>query len=160
KDGRVVVEDHQSTNGTMIDGQRVTAATELSEGARLQVGHHVFRLERRSIRDVEREEELRRDLDKASHYVRSLLPLPRPSDVVSTDWCFQPSAALGGDAFGYDEIDDDTFVMYLIDVSGHGVGAAMHSVSVLNVLRQGAVPDVNPRDAAGVLAGLNGMFQM
>jgi serine phosphatase RsbU (regulator of sigma subunit) len=67
---------------------------------------------------------------------------------------------LGGDAFGYDRLDADTFVMYLIDVSGHGAGAAMHSVSVLSVLRQRALPDVDLRDPAAVLASLNAKFQM
>src|SRR5262249_39179509 len=66
----------------------------------------------------------------------------------------------GGDAFGYQHLDADAFAMYLIDVSGHGVGAAMHSVSVINVLRQRALPDVDLREPAHVLAGLNAMFQM
>jgi serine phosphatase RsbU (regulator of sigma subunit) len=73
---------------------------------------------------------------------------------------FLPSARLGGDALGYEPLDPHTFLIYLIDVSGHGVGAAMHSVSVLNVLRQRAVPNVDFRDPAQVLTGLNAMFQM
>jgi serine phosphatase RsbU (regulator of sigma subunit) len=156
---RVFVEDKNSTNGTFIDGQRIATAV-LSEGSLLQVGSHVLRLERRSKREVARSEELARDLAKASQYVHSLLPTPLSEGPVRTDWSFQPSAQLGGDAFGCDQIDADTFVFYMIDVSGHGVGAAMHSVSVLNVLRQRALPDTDPRDPAKVLAGLNSMFQM
>jgi len=71
--------------------------------------------------------------------VRSLLPAPL-SGSVETEWCFQPSEQLGGDAFGYHWIDADHFAMYLLDVSGHGVGAALLSVSVLNVLRAQALP--------------------
>jgi sigma-B regulation protein RsbU (phosphoserine phosphatase) len=41
---------------------------------------------------------------------------------------------LGGDSFGYHWIDDDHFAVYLLDVSGHGWGAALLSVSVINVL--------------------------
>jgi sigma-B regulation protein RsbU (phosphoserine phosphatase) len=71
-----------------------------------------------------------------------------------------PSTELGGDAFGYQWLTPDTFAFYLIDVSGHGVGAAMHSVSVLNVLRQRALPDVDFARPAQVLASLNDRYQM
>ena len=47
-----------------------------------------------------------------------------------------------------------------LDVSGHGVGSAMHSVTVLNVLRQRALPNVDFRNPSEVLANLNDMFQM
>jgi len=42
-------------------------------------------------------------------------------------WTFVPCADLGGDAFGYQR-DGDWFRAYSLDVSGHGVGSAMHSV--------------------------------
>jgi serine phosphatase RsbU (regulator of sigma subunit) len=92
--------------------------------------------------------------------VLSLLPPPVSEGPLRTEWIFLPSARLGGDALGYEPLDPHTFLIYLIDVSGHGVGAAMHSVSVLNVLRQRAVPNVDFRDPAQVLTGLNAMFQM
>ena len=66
-------------------------------------------------------------------YVLSLLPAPISSGPVHVDWHFQPSAQLGGDAFGYYWLDPGTFIFYLMDVSGHGVGPAMHSVTVMNV---------------------------
>ena len=157
---RVVVEDRQSTNGTFLDGARLVGAAELREGSRVQIGQHTLTLERRSRRDVEEREALDRDLDKASQYVHSLLPAPLADGPVRTDWCYQPSAQLGGDAFGCDRLDADTFVFYLIDVSGHGVGAAMHSVSVLNVLRQRALPRADLTDPVQVLSDLNAMFQM
>src|SRR6185369_13587849 len=117
--------------------------------------------ERRSTREVERSQEIKRDLNRASQYVRSLLPAPLLGDgPIRTDWLLQPSAQLGGDAFGYDRLDWETFVMYLIDVSGHGAGAAMHSVSVLSVLRQRTLTQADLREPAEVLASLNAMFQM
>ena len=65
------------------------------------------------------------------------------------EWRFVPSAQLGGDAFGYYWLDPSTFVFYLVDVSGHGVGSAMHSVSVLNVLRQRALPERGFQESGG-----------
>ena len=155
----VVLEDRQSTNGTFVDGCQVSRA-ELREGSLVQAGSHVLRLERRHRREVERAETLARDLEKASNYVKSLLPPRLTEGPVRTDWSFQPSEQLGGDVFGYGHVDADTFVIYLIDVSGHGVEAAMHSVSVLNVVRQQAVPGASMRAPAQVLAGLSDMFQM
>ena len=87
----------------------------------------------------------------------SLLPAPLTTGPVRADWRFLPSTQLGGDAFGYDWLDQDTLVFYLIDVSGHGAGSAMHSVTVLNVLRQRALPDVDFRNPAEVLASLNAL---
>jgi serine phosphatase RsbU (regulator of sigma subunit) len=159
KDGHVTVVDRDSTNGTLVDGHRVSTAV-LNDGSHLQVGSHILRVERRSKREVQRLEEVARDLDKASQYVRSLLPDPLTHGPVLTDWYFQPSLQLGGDVFGYEYLDADTFVIYLIDVSGHGAGAAMHSVSLLNVLRQRAMATTDVRQPAQVLSALNAMFQM
>jgi len=72
----------------------------------------------------------------------------------------QPSAKLGGDMFGYHFIDERTFAIYLLDVTGHGANAAMHAVSVMNVLRQRALPGVDVRDPARIASHLNEMFQM
>jgi serine phosphatase RsbU (regulator of sigma subunit) len=154
------VQDLGSTNGTFIDGERLSAPSRLDEGRLLRIGGYYFRYERRSRRDVEREEQLARDLRRASAYVSSLLPAPLTSGPVLAEWRFVPSTQLGGDAFGYYWLDPETFVFYLIDVSGHGVGSAMHSVTVLNVLRQRGLLQVDPTDPRSVLAGLNARFQM
>ncbi len=159
-DDRVLVEDQRSTNGTFVNGHLIEGPTVLGEGSLLALGQQVLKLERRSRREVERAEQITRDLDRASQYVRSLLPDPLIDGPIRTDWLFQPSALLGGDAFGYDRLDDDTFVIYLLDVSGHGAGAAMHSVSVLSVLRQRALPAADLCEPAEVLSSLNTMFQM
>lgn len=99
------------------------------------------------------------DLAQASAYVRSLLPLPLTGGVAA-DWRFVPSAQLGGDSFGYHWIDEDHFAVYLLDVCGHGVGAALLSVSAMNVLRSQTLPGTDFRDPGAVLSMLNNMFQM
>ena len=102
---------------------------------------------------------LAKELSEAAEYVKSLLPA-RLNDAPATDWCFVPSTHLGGDAFGYHWIDKDHFAIYLLDVCGHGVGAALLSVSAMNVLRSQSLPDTDFRDPAAVLRGLNGAFPM
>jgi serine phosphatase RsbU (regulator of sigma subunit) len=158
--GEVIVQDLGSSNGTFLDGQRLVGPAVLPPDHWVQAGSRVLKHERRSWREVEREAELHRDLLKARAYVESLLPPPVRSGAVRVDWFHRPSAQLGGDAFSYDALDPEHLCAYLVDVSGHGVGAAMHTVSVLNVMRQHALPGVDFREPAQVLSGLNAMFQM
>ena len=101
---------------------------------------------------------LNQELAEAAEYVRSILPQPIDQGEIRIDWKFVPSASLGGDAFGYYRLDEDHFVLYLIDVSGHGVGAALLSVSVMNALRSQSLPNTDFRDPEQVLASLNIAF--
>lgn len=103
---------------------------------------------------------LANDLAQAARYVQSLLPEPLKKGPIRTDWRFVPSASLGGDSFGYHWLDDDTFAMYLLDVSGHGVGTALLAVSALNALRSQALPQTDFRDPGQVITALNRAFQM
>jgi sigma-B regulation protein RsbU (phosphoserine phosphatase) len=105
-------------------------------------------------------EVLQKDLDTAAQYVRSLLPPPQSLANVSADWRFIPSAELGGDAFGYHMLDSTHVAVYLLDVCGHGVGAALLSVSALNALRSESLPQTDFFDPGSVLAALNKAFPM
>lgn len=100
------------------------------------------------------------DLALAADYVISLLPRPVTAGPVRTRWRYFPSTQLGGDGFGYHWIDPDHFAMYLLDVCGHGVGAALLSVSALNVLRAQNLPNTDFHVPDRVLASLNDTFQM
>lgn len=102
---------------------------------------------------------LSHEMAQASQYVLSLLPEPIDG-LVAARRRFEPSSELGGDFFGYDWIDDDHFVVYLLDVSGHGVGAALLSISVGNALRGRSLPGADFRDPSSVLARLNESFPM
>ena len=126
-------------------------------------------LERKRLRDQERKtfEALKKsqkilcdELAEAAAYVRSLLPPPLEDGPIRTAWRFLPSTQLGGDAFGYHWLDERRFAAYVLDVCGHGVGAALLSVSVMNVLRNRSVPNVDFADPAAVLAALNLAFPM
>ena len=156
----VYVADLGSSNGTMVDGKRITQAVMLPAGSRLQVGGHLLEHEFRSRKEVEASKELDRDLESARRYVHSLIPAPLTEGPIRTEWVLLPSARLGGDVFGYHQLDARTFAIFLLDVSGHGTGAAMHAVSVTNVLQQDAVPGLDMRDPAKVAAHVNAMFQM
>ncbi len=103
---------------------------------------------------------LERELANAANYVVSLIPPAIPEGDIQTDWLYVPSAHLGGDALGYHWIDDAHFALYLLDVSGHGVGPALLSVSVLNTLRTRSLPETDFLRPAEVLSALNACFPM
>ncbi len=110
---------------------------------------------------IEQTEDLKRlnnEISDAAGYVKAVLPKAIISGTLLTDWRFIPSASLGGDSFGYHWIDDNHFAVYLLDVSGHGWGAALLSVSVINVLRSHALPKTDFCDPRQVLSSLNKAF--
>ena len=97
---------------------------------------------------------------QAAKYVCSLLPEPIRTGAVRVDWRFVPSTQLGGDSFGYHWLDDGHLAVYLLDVSGHGVGASLLSVSALNVLRSQSLPNTDFHNPGEVLERLDATFKM
>ena len=96
--------------------------------------------------------------DDAARYVKSILPDPM-REPLAIDWCFVPSTELGGDAFGYHWIDADHLAVYLLDVCGHGVGAALLSATAINTIRSGVLT-ADLRNPGAVLNELNRAFPM
>lgn len=101
-----------------------------------------------------------KDLDKASRYIKSLLPEFLEHEKINITWKFEPSNKLGGDTFGYHFIDEKNIAVYLIDVCGHGVGSALHSVTILNALRYNMLRGIDYRKPSEVLGKLNDLYNM
>jgi len=160
ENGILMATDLNSTNGTFIDGVRISAPTMVPVGAILRVGRQSLKHEWRTHREILQSDEFDREIGKARSYVEALLPAPLTDGPVKADWLFEPCSKLGGDAFGYGALSGTQFLIYMMDVSGHGAGAALHSVAVMNLLRQRALPGTDMADPAQVLAALNHMFQM
>ncbi len=125
-------------------------------------------LEKKRFRDQEQaylqqidetRKRLQAELQEAARYVSSILPDPI-DEPFRIRWAYNPSTELGGDSFGYHWIDDDHFAIYLLDVCGHGVGAALLSVAAINVMRTMSLQNVDFREPAEVLRGLNDTFPM
>ena len=158
--GQLIVEDLGSMNGTFIGGKAVRKKRALPVGGHLFLGKTHLKHELRSKEEVRQQEELTTELEKAAGYVRSLLPKPVSCETLSVEWSFIPCAKLGGDAFGYDWLDDDIFALYLLDACGHGTRSALHSVSVVNDLRKQSLGNVDFTRPEQVLTELNDAFQM
>lgn len=109
---------------------------------------------------AESERKLAEEVAQAAAYVVSLLPAPMTEGPVRIDWRFVPSTQLAGDAFGYRWLDEKSLAIYLLDVSGHGVGSSLLAVSVLNILTHSSLSNTDFHDPAAVMSGLNSIFQM
>lgn len=102
-----------------------------------------------------------RELADAANYVRSLLPAPMAAGTpVPADWRFLTCSSLGGDSFGYHWLESGELAIYLLDVCGHGVGAALLSVSAINTIRNSTLPGTDFSMPSQVLDGLNRAFPM
>ena len=125
--------------------------------ARVKSGMRLCQL----TRDLKQQKQyLENELAEAASYVQSLLPRDTDKPPVKIQTRFLPSQQLGGDCFDFYWLDPDYLVIYLLDVSGHGLGAALLSTSVLNVLRSQSLPSTNFYRPDKVLESLNNMFQM
>ncbi len=85
-----------------------------------------------------RELKLAGEFAEAAGYVQSFLPARLTEGPVRAEWSYIPSSELGGDAFGYRWLDENRFAVHLLDVAGHGLGAAMLSMGVMNWLHHAA----------------------
>lgn len=105
-------------------------------------------------------EALDEELKRGAEYVRCLLPGKISGATLSTDWAFVPSARLGGDLFSYNRLSDGRMVLYMIDVSGHGIQSALYSVTIFDALRSENLKNVDFGDPVSVLQGINHAFRM
>lgn len=170
KDGqeRRLIRDITLPNGTVLLVELTSAAIKDAEGniiSAVEIARDVTEQKKAEAllnktlleqNDVLRH--LNKELSDAAGYIRTVLPKPITSGLIRSDWRFFPSVSLSGDSFGYHWIDSDHFAIYLLDVSGHGWGAALLSVSVINVLRSHALPQTDFRKPNQVLFALNNTF--
>lgn len=125
--------------------------------ARVRAGLRLHQLSR----DLQQQKQLlESELAEAAEYVCSLLPETLIGPPTTINVRFIPSRQLGGDGLDYFWLDSQNLVMYLLDVSGHGLRAALPSLSVINLLRSRSLNQVNFYQPSQVLRGLNKIFQM
>jgi sigma-B regulation protein RsbU (phosphoserine phosphatase) len=112
---------------------------------RLAAGERVIALEQRLEEENRKLEEtnqsltrayktIRDDLDAAARMQRSLLPPPGTIHGVHCNSLFLPASVVAGDVFNFFPIGSNSVGFYLLDVSGHGIPAAMLSVTISKML--------------------------
>lgn len=106
---------------------------------RLRAGERVINLEKNLfVRNQELErinQRMKLDLTAAAEIQKSLLP-SRPPQVpgISIGWEFRPCDELAGDILNVFQLDEHHLAFYVLDVSGHGVPAALLAVSLSRML--------------------------
>lgn len=106
---------------------------------RVSAGERIIRLERKLAAQNEAlqkaNDRMKRDLDAAAAVQRDLLPKPLPETLGARfAWHFEPCDELGGDILNVFPLNRRSIGMYLLDVTGHGVPAALLSVTLSRVL--------------------------
>ena len=144
---------------TLLSEREARLISEL-EAANLELKRTSQALEESRAELLSTNQRLAGELEEAANYVRSILPPPVAGPLFTADWLFIPSTELGGDSFGYHWIDSEHLALYVLDVAGHGVGAALLSAAVANTLRSEALPNVDLRAPAEVLGALNQIYLM
>ena len=116
---------------------------------------------------LDKQKRLDDDLASAAQIQKSLLPRKIDSaENLEVAWEFEPCEHMGGDIFNMFQLDDTHWGIYMLDVSGHGVQAAMVTVSVSQFLQPNSGHLFNtksedhgasyqPRTPAEVLAALD-----
>jgi sigma-B regulation protein RsbU (phosphoserine phosphatase) len=119
---------------------------------------------------LDKQKRLDEDLAAAGEIQKSLLPQTIDSaENLDVAWEFEPCEHMGGDIFNMFQLDDDHWGFYMLDVSGHGVQAAMVTVSVSQFLQPNSghlfsrksgksTPTYELRTPADVLAALDTEF--
>jgi sigma-B regulation protein RsbU (phosphoserine phosphatase) len=79
---------------------------------------------------------IKNDLASAAALQRRLLPEPRLEGPVRFGWAFQPSLDIGGDSLGVVDLPNGRILFFIIDISGHGIPAALNSFALHNRLAQ------------------------
>lgn len=80
-------------------------------------------------------EEMTEQLQTAAAIQRQLLPQNLPEiPGLRLAWEFQPSETLGGDMLGVFVLDEDRVIVYILDVSGHGVPSALLTFAMSQTL--------------------------
>jgi phosphoserine phosphatase RsbU/P len=70
--------------------------------------------------------------EEAKLALMEVLPVPEKIGGIYFNWLFEASSFIGGDIFDYFFAGDNHICFYLIDVSGHGVIAAMQAFTIHN----------------------------
>ena len=109
---------------------------------RLRAGERIVRLEQKlSLQNNELQAanaEMRMNMESAVKIQESLLPEELPETKgVGFAWRYRPFHDLAGDILNIFQLDDKHLGFYILDVSGHGVAAALLAVSLSRMLTPG-----------------------
>lgn len=142
------VTDFKSTNGTFINGRRITGTAYLAPGSLLSVGEHVFRHEFLSPEKL-----VLAAYEEAQRYqtVAAWLPAAQLKGSVRTAHCYRPAQPTRGAGYALLPLAGDRHALVLIDANGPAAAVTRHAVAVLRELRDTSPSLSGPAELFGLL---------
>ncbi|RLB67381.1 MAG: hypothetical protein DRH03_11085 [Deltaproteobacteria bacterium] len=109
----------------------------------------------------ERQRLIEKDLEAAAGIQHSLLPRSCPDhNSFIFAWKYEPCISVGGDIFNLIELEDGKVFSYMVDVSGHGVPAALVTVSITQRIQQYILNHQDNFSPLNLLKTLNDEYPM
>ena len=143
---RVPVDNQPLNRVFYINGEPVQKHLQFSTRTIMYQGRKMFLIIIYDVTDIEqqknelitKQKQLDRDLESAAAIQQSLLPARSPQiENIQIAWEFEPCEQIGGDIFNLHHMDEGKVGLYMLDVCGHGVPAALISVAVSQFLNSG-----------------------
>lgn len=127
----VAVRLYQHKLGRVLYVQRAGTVIDYRGQRLIMVSYHDISLEQKLQTLIQT------DVQKAGAVQRSLLPKDILDRQLQVKTIFEPVHFVSGDLFGYRwSRDHSRFLGYLIDVTGHGMGTALHTATVSGMLNE------------------------
>ncbi|MFC1885722.1 SpoIIE family protein phosphatase [Thermodesulfobacteriota bacterium] len=128
----------------------------------LVIIYDITDIEQKNIELKRKQIQIDEDLKAAAGIQQSLLPDVSP-DIPNIElaWWFEPCGQIGGDIFNVHYLDESRVGLYMLDVCGHGVSAALIAVSVSQFLqskREYSVLHSETPEPKDILESLNRSF--
>lgn len=113
---------------------------------RIRAGERILKLEKdlaeRNRKLSEAYSSIKKDLEAAAKMQESLLPQSTSMiHGIRFEWLFLPCTFVAGDIFSFFPVNEHYLGFYLLDVAGHGIPAAMLSVTLSKMLSQTSLQD-------------------
>jgi serine phosphatase RsbU (regulator of sigma subunit)/ABC-type amino acid transport substrate-binding protein len=116
-------------------GARTKQLEELNATLESRVAERSTELERHIELLSVANKRMRRDLEAAAKVQSRFLPRESPAIAgYEVGWVFSPCEYIGGDLLNVFRVDNSRWAFYVLDVAGHGVPAALLSVSLSRVM--------------------------
>ncbi|MBU5425487.1 SpoIIE family protein phosphatase [Tissierella pigra] len=103
--------------------------------AAVEVFRDVTRERKLELELIDKNKKMSKDLGFAKRIQEKILPGKEVLENIFVDYIYKPSEMLSGDMFDVFHIDDENIGIYISDVSGHGIAAAMMTMFIRQTMR-------------------------
>lgn len=117
----------------------------------VEVFRDVTRERKLELELIEKNKKMSKELGFAKRIQEKILPNKEVFHNIIFDYIYEPSEMLSGDIFDIFHIDDEHIGIYISDVSGHGVAAAMMTMFIRQTMRSIIEDILSPSDALAEL---------